>query len=166
LKKDLIVSSILLAGSIALYASLSLMEEPAAASFPRVVIVLMGCLGLVLIIQTLIAGQRPPRPVLQNNHVADSAKAPKDSGAANRFSFGTLVVCFVLILVYFVVMEKLGFYVSALLFFIILTFVLGRKNLTLHKGAVRIGIAFIFTAILYVLFNKLLVVQTPKGLFF
>jgi hypothetical protein len=166
LKKDLIVSSILLAGSIALYASLSLMEEPAAASFPRVVIVLMGCLGLVLIIQTLIAGQRPPRPVLQNNHVADSAKAPKDSGAANRFSFGTLVVCFVLILVYFVVMEKLGFYVSAFLFFIILTFVLGRKNLTLHKGAVRIGIAFIFTAILYVLFNKLLVVQTPKGLFF
>jgi hypothetical protein len=166
LKKDLIVSLILLAGSIALYASLSLMEEPAAASFPRVVIVLMGCLGLVLIIQTLIAGQRPPKPVLQNNHVADSAKAPKDSGAANRFSFGTLVVCFVLILVYFVVMEKLGFYVSAFLFFIILTFVLGRKDLTLHKGAVRIGIAFIFTAILYVLFNKLLVVQTPKGLFF
>ena len=166
MKKDLIVSSILLAGSIALYASLSLMEEPAAASFPRVVIVLMGCLGLVLIIQTLIAGQRPPRPVLQNNHVADSAKASKDSGAANRFSFGTLVVCFVLILVYFVVMEKLGFYVSAFLFFIILTFVLGRKDLTLHKGAVRIGIAFIFTAILYVLFNKLLVVQTPKGLFF
>ena len=120
MKKDLIVSLILLAGSIALYASLSLMEEPAAASFPRVVIVLMGCLGLVLIIQTLIAGQRPPRPVLQNNHVADSAKAPKDSGAANRFSFGTLVVCFVLILVYFVVMEKLGFYVSAFLFFIIL----------------------------------------------
>ena len=75
MKKDLIVSLILLAGSIALYASLSLMEEPAAASFPRVVIVLMGCLGLVLIIQTLIAGQRPPRPVLQNNHVADSAKA-------------------------------------------------------------------------------------------
>jgi hypothetical protein len=31
---------------------------------------------------------------------------------------------------------------------------------------VRIGIAFIFTAILYVLFNKLLVVQTPKGLLF
>ena len=166
MKKDLIVSLILLAGSIALYASLSLMEEPAAASFPRVVIVLMGCLGLVLIIQTVIARQRHERPVLQNNHVADSGKVPTDSGTAKRFPFGTLVVCFVLIMVYFVVMEKLGFYVSAFLFFIILTFVLGRKDLTLHKGAVRIGIAFIFTAILYVLFNKLLVVQTPKGLLF
>ena len=166
MKKDLIVSLILLAGSIALYASLSLMEEPAAASFPRVVIILMGCLGLVLIIQTAIAGQRHERPVLQNNHVADSAKAPKDSDTAKKFPFGTLVVCFVSILVYFVVMEKLGFYVSAFLFFIVLTFVLGRKDLTLHKGAVRIGIAFIFTAILFVLFNKLLVVQTPKGLLF
>ena len=63
-------------------------------------------------------------------------------------------------------MERLGFYVSAFLFFIILTFILGRKDLTLHKGALQIGIAFIFTAILFVLFNKLLVVQTPKGLLF
>jgi len=69
-------------------------------------------------------------------------------------------------LVYFVVMEKLGFYVSAFLFFIILTFVLGRKDLTLRQGAVQIGIAFIFTAVLFLLFNKLLVVQTPKGLLF
>ena len=157
---------ILLAGSIALYASLSLMEEPAAASFPRVVIILMGCLGLVLIFQTTITNQRRERPVLKSNHMADSGKAPKDSVTPKRFPFGTLVVCFVLIVVYFVVMEKLGFYVSAFLFFIIVTFVLGRKDLTLHTGAVRIGIAFIFTAILFVLFNKLLVVQTPKGLLF
>ena len=166
MKKDLIVSLILLAGSIALYASLSLMEEPAAASFPRVVIILMGCLGLVLIIQTTIAKQRRERQVLKSNHLAKSGKALKDSGRPKRFPFGTLVICFVLIVVYFVVMEKLGFYVSAFLFFIIVTFVLGRKDLTLHTGAVRIGIAFIFTAILFVLFNKLLVVQTPKGLLF
>jgi hypothetical protein len=63
-------------------------------------------------------------------------------------------------------MEKLGFYVSAFLFFIVLTFILGRKNLTLQKGAVQVGIAFIFTAVLFLLFNKLLVVQTPKGLLF
>jgi hypothetical protein len=43
---------------------------------------------------------------------------------------------------------------------------LGRKDLTLRKGALQIGIAFIFTAILFVLFNKILEVQTPKGLLF
>jgi len=30
----------------------------------------------------------------------------------------------------------------------------------------QVGIAFIFMAVLYILFNKLLAVQTPKGLFF
>ena len=73
---------------------------------------------------------------------------------------------FILIMIYFAVMEWLGFYFSAFLFFVAATFVLGRKDLTLRKGGVRVGIAFIFTAVLFVLFNKLLVVQTPKGMFF
>ena len=166
MKKDLVVSLILLVGSIALYVSLSLMEDPAAASFPRVVIVIMGCLGLALCIQSIIAKQRHERAVLQSEHVAGAEKESKYLDSAKRFPFGKLIVCFIMIVVYFVVMERLGFYVSAFLFFIVLTFILGRKDLTLHKGALQIGIAFIFTAILFVLFNKLLVVQTPKGLFF
>jgi hypothetical protein len=166
LKKDLVISLILLVGSIALYASLSLMDEPAAASFPRVVITIMGCLGLVLLIQTIIIKQRGERPVLQSDRIAERQNAQRDAGNAKEFPFGTLIGCFILIVAYFVVMEKLGFYVSAFLFYIIVTFILGRNDLTLRKGVMRIGIAFIFTAILFVLFNKLLLVQTPKGLFF
>ena len=130
------------------------------------VIIIMGFLGLMVLVQTVIIKQRSERPVLQSDRVTNQEKAPKDSDVVKKFPFGTVAGCLLLIVVYLVVMEKLGFYVSAFLFFIILTFVLGRKDLTLHKGAVRIGIAFIFTAILYVLFNKLLVVQTPKGLLF
>jgi hypothetical protein len=166
LKKDLVVSLILLVGSIALYASLTLMEDLAAATFPRVVIVIMGCLGLALSVQALIAKQRHERAVLQSDRVAEPEGEQKNSAAASKFPLGTLVVCFILIVIYFVVMEKLGFYVSAFTFYIVITFILGRKDLTLRKGAMQIGIAFIFTAILFVLFNKLLVVQTPKGFFF
>jgi hypothetical protein len=165
-KKDLIIALILLVGSGALYASLSLMEEPAAASFPRVVIIIMGILGLMLLIQTVIIKQRSERPVLQSDRVGNQEKTPKDSGVVNKFPLGTVVGCFLLIVVYFVVMEALGFYLSAFLFFIAATFILGRKDLTLQKSVLRIGIAFIFTAVLFVLFNKLLVVQTPKGLLF
>ena len=166
MKKDLIISLILLVGSFALYASLSLMEEPAAASFPRVVIIIMGFLGLMVLIQAVTIRQKSERPVLQSDSVANQEKAPKDSGDVKKFPFGTVVGCFLLIVVYFVVMEKLGFYLSAFLFFIAATFILGRKDLTLQKSIMRIGIAFIFTAVLFVLFNKLLVVQTPKGLLF
>ena len=42
MKKDLVVSLVLLAGVACLYMSLSLMEEPRAAAFPRVVILIMG----------------------------------------------------------------------------------------------------------------------------
>ena len=122
MKKDLLVSLILLVGSIALYASLSLMDEPAAASFPRVVITIMGFLGLVLLIQTIIIKQRGERPVLQSDHIEDRQNTQKDAGTAKEFPFGTLIGCFIMIVVYFVVMEKLGFYVSAFLFYIIVTF--------------------------------------------
>jgi FtsH-binding integral membrane protein len=166
LKKDLVISLILLVGAIALYASLALMDEPAAASFPRVVITIMGCLGLVLMVQTVITKQRGERQVLQSDHLTPKEKTKKDSDVATGFPWATLIGCFVLIVVYFVVMEKLGFYVSAFLFIICVTFILGRKDLSLRKGVMRIGIACIFTAILFVLFNKLLVVQTPRGLFF
>lgn len=166
MKKDFIISLILLVGSSALYASLSLMEEPAAASFPRVVIIIMGFLGLMVLIQTVIIKQRSERPVLQSDRVANQEKVPKDSGVVKKFPFGTVVGCFLLVVVYLVVMEKLGFYLSAFLFFVAATFILGRKDLTLQKSVLRIGIAFIFTAVLFVLFNKLLVVQTPKGLLF
>ena len=156
----------MLAISIGLYASLALMEEPAAASFPRVVILIMLCLGLMLLIQSIILKQKDQKPVLQSARIGNGAKTTKSSDVDKGFPWATLIGCFFLIAIYFVVMEDLGFYVSAFLFFIIVTFILGRKDLTVRKGLVRIAIAFVFTAILFVLFNKLLVVQTPKGLLF
>lgn len=166
MKKDLIIALILLTGSIALYASLSLMEELAAASFPRVVIIIMGFLSLILLLQTVFIKHRGERPVLQSDRVANQADVSKNSDIVKKFPFTTVVGCFLLMVIYLVVMEKLGFYLSAFLFFIAATFSLGRKDLTLRKGVVRIGVAFIFMAVLFVLFNKLLLVQTPKGLLF
>ena len=165
MRKELIISLVLLAGTIGLYWSLSLMEDPRAATFPRVVIVVMGVLSVALLLQSAIVRQKMNRPVLQNTSVKNKVEKD-DSATNNHFPLARVFLCFILIIIYFAVMEWLGFYFSAFLFFVAATFVLGRKELTLRKGGVRVGIAFIFTAILFVLFNKLLVVQTPKGMFF
>jgi len=141
------------------------MEDPRAATFPRVVIVVMGVLSVALLLQSAIVRQKMNRPVLQNTSVENKGEKD-DSTTNNHFPLARVFLCFILIIIYFAVMEWLGFYFSAFLFFVAATFVLGRKELTLRKGGVRVGIAFIFTAILFVLFNKLLVVQTPKGMFF
>lgn len=165
MRKELIISLVLLAGTIALYCSLSLMEDPRAATFPRVVIVIMGVLSVALLLQNAIVRQKSNKPALQGTSIEDEGE--KDDAAVNtKFPLAQVFLCFILIIIYFAVMEWLGFYISAFLFFVAATFVLGRKELTLRIGGVRVGIAFIFTAVLFVLFNKLLVVQTPKGLFF
>jgi len=141
------------------------MEDPRAATFPRVVIVIMGVLSVALLLQSAIVRQKKNRSALQNASVKN--KGEKDDAAAkNQRPLTRVFLCFILIIIYFAVMEWLGFYFSAFLFFVAATFVLGRKELTLRIGGVRVGIAFIFTAVLFVLFNKLLVVQTPKGIFF
>ena len=165
MRKELIISLVLLAGTIGLYCSLSLMEDPRAATFPRVVIIIMGVLSVALLLQSAIIRQKSNKPALQGTSIED--KDQKDGASVKaKFPLAQVFLCFILIIIYFAVMEWLGFYVSAFLFFVATTFVLGGKALTLRKGGLRVGIAFIFTAVLFILFNKLLVVQTPKGIFF
>ena len=63
MRKELIISLVLLAGTIGLYCSLALMEDPRAATFPRVVIVVMGVLSVALLLQSAIVRQRMNRVV-------------------------------------------------------------------------------------------------------
>lgn len=162
MRKDLVVSAVLLAGLGALYWSLGLMEDPRAIIFPRILIIIMGVLALGLIAQSILEGQRVEKPVLQSDRVNEK----KQAGPGKKYPVWTVFGCFAVIVIYFAVMERLGFYISAFLFFVTITFILGRRDLSLKKGGIRVLAAFIFTAVLYVLFNKLLVVQTPKGLLF
>jgi len=145
LKRDAIVSLVLLAGVISLYLSLGFMDDPRAANFPRVIIIIMGILSALLLLQSLFL------------------KRPKSSEGAG-FPFGRFLICFFMIIVYFIFMESLGFYLSAFLFFIAVTFILGSADLTARKAVMRVAIGFVFTGILFLLFNVLLAVQTPKGL--
>ncbi len=147
MRREIIVSLVIFAGALALYFSLSLMDDPRAIVFPRVLIVIIGVLSLILFVQALMMGKE---------------MAGKPAG----FRLGPFLVCFVLIVVYLAVMERLGFYVSAFLFYVTITFVLGWGDLTPRKGGMRVLSAAVFVGILYFLFNRLLAVQTPKGLLF
>ena len=145
MKKDLIVSLVFLAGVISLYLSLGFMDDPRAANFPKVIIIIMGILSALMLLQTVFL------------------KQPTSSKGAG-FPFGRFLITFFLIIVYFLLMEGIGFYLSAFLFFVAVTCILGSKDLTLRTGTFRVVMAFAFTGILFLLFNVLLAVQTPKGL--
>ncbi len=145
MKKDIIVSLVLLAGVIALYLSLGLMDDPRAVTFPQVIIIIMGILSALLLIQSVVLKQ---------------AETSKGAG----FPFGRFLICFFLIILYFIFMESLGFYISAFLFFVAITFILGSADLTVKNAMARAIVGAVFTGILFLLFNVLLAVQTPKGL--
>ena len=159
--KELITSLVILVGAISLYCTLGFMDDPRAATFPRIIIVIMGVLALALLVQSILMKGVKGKAGLQQTSVA----AKGGSGAGASFPFETVITCFFLIIAYFAVMEWLGFYFSAFLFFSATTLILGRNDLTVRKGAFRVMSAFIFVAILYILFKVILVVQTPKGLF-
>ena len=146
MKRDAIVSLVLLAGIVSLYLSLGMMDDPQAVTFPRIIIIIMGILAGLLLLQSVVFKQ-------------------KNGSQGAGFPFGRFLICFFMIIIYFFLMEGIGFYLSAFLFFIAVTFILGSKDLTWRTGTFRVIIAFVFTGILFLLFKVLLVVQTPKGLF-
>ncbi len=145
-----------------LYWSLSLIDDPRAAIFPRVLIIIMGCLAFLLLIQSIfIRGKGTERPTLQSDRVPNGEGVQKA-----RHPVITVSGCFLVTVVYLAVMEHIGFYTSAFLFFVTIVFLFSPDKLTIRKGIARVGASLIFTAILYVLFNRILVVQTPKGMLF
>jgi hypothetical protein len=144
MKRDMIVSLVLLIGIISLYLSLGSMDDPRAANFPKVIIIIMGVLSALLLLQSLFLGQ------------------PKSSQGAG-FPFGRFLICFFMIIIYFIFMETLGFYLSAFLFFVLVTCILGSADLTARTAVMRVIVGVVFTGILFLLFNVLLAVQTPKG---
>jgi uncharacterized protein YqgC (DUF456 family) len=147
MNKKIIVALVCFVGSLALYLSLGTISEETARIFPRVVIVVMIVLSALLLIQELLVKR-------------------KGQKKGKSFPWSRFFLLLGIIIGYFVFMQSVGFYVSAFLFFVIVSFLLGRSDLTAAKGASRIFQSAVFTGVLFVLFKVLLKVQTPTGLLF
>jgi hypothetical protein len=147
MNKEIMVALVCLVGSLGLYSSLGTISEETARTFPRVVMVVMIVLSALMLLQGVLLrgqGQKKGKP----------------------FPWGRFFLLLGIIVAYFAFMQSVGFYVSAFLFFAIVSFVLGRSDLTLNKGAARIVQAAVFTGVLFVLFKVLLKVQAPSGFLF
>jgi hypothetical protein len=150
--RDTKVALFVLAATVALYLSLSSID-PEATIFIRVVILVIGALALLLMIQGMFL-----------KHKNEGRRtAPGSVSKTPVFPWKPVAMIFGVILVYFFLMERLGFYVSAFLYFVGVVFLLDWKGLTPRTGFVRVVIAFAFTAVIYLLFKVILLVQTPRG---
>jgi len=145
-RKDAIVGLVCLVGSVVLYSTLGHIDEPRAVTFPKTIIIIMIILSALLLLQGFIV------------------KSAEKKGPG--YPWLRFLILFSLIVAYFAVSESLGFYISAFLFFIAVTYILGKSDLSLKKAGLRALSSAIFTAVLFVLFSVMLEVQTPRGVLF
>jgi hypothetical protein len=148
MKRDVIVAALCVAISVILYAALGSIEEPRATIFPRVVILAIGGLSMLLLGQALLSG---------------SADTPSDKP---QYPWGRFLLLFALIATYFAIMETVGFYVSAFLFYVAVCLIFGRAEFTPRQGLLWTFSAAGLVAVLFVLFRIILEVQTPRGILF
>ena len=147
MRKDLIASVFCLALAIFLLYSLGWIDDERARAFPRVVIIIMGILSFFLLLQTLLM-----------------KKTKKMSGKPFPWrSFSTMLV---LIIVYCFLMEKIGFYTTAFLFFLTVSLVFGKTRIRPRQIMSYAAMGVAFTGVIYFLFKIILKVQTPSGLLF
>jgi putative tricarboxylic transport membrane protein len=124
--------------------------------YPTVLVIVLFLLLVILFIQETL---------LDRNSRRSNAAATEGTDAAGKREF-TLswakypAILFGMMIVYSILLEKLGFIID--------TFAFLACGMFLLKGKPTLNIALsaLFTAILYFVFGKLLLVRLPAGIFF
>ncbi|MDR1489954.1 MAG: tripartite tricarboxylate transporter TctB family protein [Desulfovibrio sp.] len=89
----------------------------------------------------------------------------RDSGKAKEpFPLVRVLVVVLAVILYIAAIEPVGFYLSSLLFFFLVTVAVQTTPRTPRALVTRAGLAFGFVIFLYILFTLLLQVQIPKGI--
>lgn len=137
--------------------------DPEVYLFPRIAAGFMLLLALAQCADVVI------RFVKRKQHPADSAAPPR--GLARGLAWKALLPGIIVGISYVLIMERLGFYTSSLLTFVIITSIYGKRSALdmkapVYKVGYNVIIGLIFIAVLYALFWKLLNVRTPTGLLF
>lgn len=130
-----------------------LVEISEACIFPITVMTAMLVLALIHLAQSIFRFVR-----IQGRGSARGTKDPEQPAV-----WKPVVATLACILVYFLIMERLGFYTSGLLFYLTVSLLLQRQAFTFRGAMVRLFTAATFIGILFILFKLILAVQMPKG---
>jgi hypothetical protein len=118
-----------------------------SAMFPNAVLYVMGALSLALIVKSFVRPQVQPVFVEGNK--------------------GRIVLTVATLLAWAFTMPFLGFYLSSLIFFVVMTIYIAAagRPITPRSAGIWIAIAAVELAVLHYVFTRLLAVQLPMGVF-
>jgi putative tricarboxylic transport membrane protein len=148
-KGDAIVAAVILLSAILIYSSLKA-RDPLTAIFPAATLIITGSLSLLLLILSLVSmmAKRQPREV-----------------SPVHFPFSRVIVTGLLIIGYLYVLNILGFYFTAFVFYLVFASIVALdREAIFSRPHNKVLTSVLFVFILYMLFKMLLKVQTPAGL--
>lgn len=153
MRRELFIGLLMLAFCGALYWGAMDIESDEARFLPLVTIMFMVALSLVHFAEMWMKYRHCPAPMAQTR--------PR-----NTRLLKSLLLTFVSMLIFFWALEVIGFYTTCFLYFVLLPPVLVPAERSLRACGRRLLAGGLFTASLYLLFGKFMLVQTPNGLLF
>ena len=120
--------------------------SPLSAFFPRVIIVVLAGLSLLLFVLSFTRSGREERFVLVQGNILPVA------------------LTVLLMAAWIVLISLLGFLVTSLLMFSLISVVLERRKRRPLQMLLRIGVVSAVTVAFYLFFDRLLLVSFPRGL--
>lgn len=149
MKKELGVSIGMLVLTGCLFYLMTDIEVTGAKMFPRVVI---SILFLLAVCQGIYAVIKRP-----------SAEKKSSAKKSTPYPWGKVLTVTAGVVMYISLMEFIGFYASSFLFIVAVTLIIQPNVIDAKCVTTRIASSLVFVGVLYVLFNLILAVQTPKG---
>ncbi|WP_408011143.1 tripartite tricarboxylate transporter TctB family protein [Pseudalkalibacillus sp. A8] len=148
--KDIVVSIIVLAISLLFYINTKELTPP-ADTFPIVVISTFALLGGLLLLKALF----------YKKYEYPSSKNDEEKDNINPKRRWISIIC---LIIYIFIMPILGFYITSILFLILLSVYLRNENKG-WKGYLKpVCLSIMVVGILYVTFDLLLKVPIPSGI--
>lgn len=150
-KSDLVVSAVILGSTILVYSSMKA-RDPLTPIFPAATLIITGSLSLLLLILSLVSMM---------------AKRKPGEVSPVHFPFSRIIVTGLLIIGYLSVLNILGFYFTAFVFYLVFASIVALdREVIFSRLHNKVLTSVLFVFILYMLFKMLLKVQTPTGLAF
>ena len=140
------IASVILLGICVYGWVASRLFSPLSSLFPRVVVLILGGLSLLLFIVSFRRSPEEPRFVLLQGRA------------------GPMIIAVVIMAAWTALIGLLGFLVTSLLMFSLMTIVLERRDRTWLQTVLRIFVVCVVTIAFYIFFDRLLLVSFPRGL--
>jgi hypothetical protein len=122
------------------------MFSPLSALFPRVIVIILGALSLLLFVLSFATPERGKVFVLVQGNALP------------------LALSVVMMVAWIALIPLLGFLVTSLLLFSLMTVVLERKALKPRQILMRVALVCVVTVSFYFFFDRLLLVSFPRGI--